>query len=658
VETVELSEGKIIRALGAGWEYERGASTVAGPPPITARVPMSMRPPIRLHGFALPRTAAIAATLAVALAAACPPGATAANYPRLGLYGQIQGTGYPYILGGDRTGPIDAAMCDSVARYDEVILDASPISEYRHDVALALRQRHPGISLLAYVNAEGIWPAQDLDSLVHYPTRFRRLIDSLGGYLYDQNGTQYVQANVNLAKKDAQGHFIVAEQLAALFQDAIVNSGVWDGMFLDCFCDDIRWTENATAHIDYVRAGYPSLDAFAIGWKAGTDTLANRLRRLAGANYVLVGNCGQGIKYASFNGWMRENFPYQNGGDWNANMFRDPGGYFVDEVKFRAPRHNYLFSAASSLFWPFNADNARKVRYGLGSAALADGFGVFGYGAREVGTFNYSTWWYDEYAVDLTTGQSSSHLAHTGWLGQPLTGATQMIWLGPGADAPLNPGFENDVTTDWQFTPNIPGTIVRDTTTAAVGRASAKIHVPNAGVADWQVNVVCVNHIPITANVAVAATFWARASAPRPLGVSAFIPGPNNVAYRAIDLTTEWKRYQVVMTPTLSGNAGVSFAFAAAAGDVWIDDVHFQVGASNLWRRDFQNGIVLVNPSFSTLSVPLERTFRTIAGMRAPSINTGANVNQVTLGPEDALFLIGQDMIPPAAVSDMHVVPR
>jgi hypothetical protein len=618
---------------------------------------MSMRQS-SLHGTSLPRLAALAVTLALAAAAAHPRAASAAGYPRLGLYGQIQGTGYPFILGGNRDGPIDGAMCDSVARYEEVILDASPISEYRHDLALALRQRNPGISLLAYVNAEGIWPAQDADSLVHYPTRFRRMIDSLGGYLYDQSGTQYVQANVNLAKQDAQGHFVVAEGLADLFQNAIVQSGVWDGIFLDCFCDDIRWTENTTSHIDYVRAGYPSLDAFAIGWRAGTDTLANRLRRLAGASYVLVGNCGQGIKYAAFNGWMRENFPYQNGGDWNSNMFRDPGGYFVDEVKFRAPRHNYLFSAASSLLFPFNADNTRKVRYGLGSAALADGFGVFGYGAREVGTFNYSTWWYDEYAVDLTTGHSSSLLANTGWLGQPLGDATQMIWIGSGADAPLNPGFENDVTTDWQFTPNIPGTISRDTTTAAVGRASAKIHVPNAGVADWQVNMVCANRIPITSGVAVAATFWAKASAPRPLGVSAFISGPNSVAYRAIDLTTEWKRYQVVLSPSQSGNAGVSLSFAAAAGDVWVDDVHFQVGATNLWRRDFQNGIVLVNPSLAALTVPLERTFRTIAGTLSPGINTGASVTQVTIGPEDALFLIGDDMIPPAPVTDMHAVPR
>src|SRR5262245_66039370 len=102
---------------------------------------MSKSPSIRLTGTILPRLAALVATFAVAAVAAHPRAASADGYPRLSLYGQIQGTGYPYILGGNRTGPLDGAMCDSVARFDEVILDASPISEYRPDLALALPQR-------------------------------------------------------------------------------------------------------------------------------------------------------------------------------------------------------------------------------------------------------------------------------------------------------------------------------------------------------------------------------------------------------------------------------------------------------------------------------------------------------------------------------------
>ena len=71
-------------------------------------------------------------------------------------------------------------------------------------------------------------------------------------------------------------------------------------------------------------------------WSAATDTMASRLRARAGGSAVLVGNCGRGNKYAWFNGWMRENFPYQQGGTWYSNMLGDVGsrGYLRDEARW------------------------------------------------------------------------------------------------------------------------------------------------------------------------------------------------------------------------------------------------------------------------------------------------------------------------------------
>src|SRR5262245_59597824 len=58
-------------------------------------------------------------------------GALAQSYPRLGRYGRILGNGYPYTTGGVIQGPFDTATLDAVARYDQVILTVTPISEYR-----------------------------------------------------------------------------------------------------------------------------------------------------------------------------------------------------------------------------------------------------------------------------------------------------------------------------------------------------------------------------------------------------------------------------------------------------------------------------------------------------------------------------------------------
>ncbi len=586
---------------------------------------------------------------ALALIGPGTPGtARAENYPRLGLYGSMAGDGYPFWVTG---GAFQDTTFDAVARYDEVILDASPISEYRPEALAELRARHPGIRLFAYVLAHTYWNAYHPDTLVHYPSRYQRLIRSLNGQLYDTAGNEFFLSRVNLAKRDANGRFVVAESLADLFHDVTIRPGFWDGIFLDVYCKNILWMETDSERIDFVRAGYPSLSAFDAAWGAAIDTLGDRLRRLAGPGVVMIGNCGQSTNYATLNGWMRENFPFQNGGDWYQNMFRDVGGYFADDVRFRAPRSNYLFSAMAGSD-PYSATNARKARFGLGSASLGNGYSVFGPADRAARPFPYHMYWYDEYGVELATGRSSPGPQHTGWLGQPLGPYSQMIWLGPGPDAVSNPDFETDVTSGWSFGYIVPATLERDATTAAVGTASAHVTVSAVGSVPWAVGLNAVDQINLNAYQPYSATFWAKAGAPRTITVAA---GP--AAATRIAITTEWRRYQVTLIPQIASTAGLQFFLAEATGDVWLDDVHFQAGVTNLYRRDFQNGIVLVNPSGEVMTAPLDRDYRKLLGTRDPATNDGSIVTQVTVNPSDALFLIGDDRIPPAAVMDLQPGP-
>jgi hypothetical protein len=597
------------------------------------------------------------ACAAAAGSLAFPGAAHAQDYPRLGLYGAIGGDGYPYFSGDLMSGALQDTTLDAVARYHEVILDASPLSEYRKDVLTALRARRPDIRLLAYVTGETIWNPSSTDSLVHYPTLYYRMVRDLGGWLYNSWGGQYSSIRVNLAKRDLLGHFVVAEAIADLFYDAVLMNTTlsptppsWDGIFIDIYCKSILWTETPYEHIDFVRAGYPTLAAFDAAWGVAADTLGNRLRRRAGAAVVMVGNCAQSTNYGTFNGWMRENFPLQNGGDWYQNMFRNVGGYLPDDVHFRPPASNYLFSAMAGSD-PYFATNTRKVRFGLGSAALGGGYGVFGPSDKNARRSPYHMYWYDEYAVDLATGRSSSSLQHTGWLGQPLGPYTQMIWLGSGQDAVTNPDFETDVTSGWSFTHSIPASISRDAGTAAVGSASAHVNVPAAG-NDWAVVLGTAGTLAVSAYQPYSATFWAKASVPRAITLAAGM-----FAATRIPITTEWRRYQVTLVPIDPGTAGLQFYLAEAAGDVWLDDVHFQPGVSNLYRRDFQNGIVLVNPAAQTMTVSLERDFKKILGTRDVITNDGSIVTQATIFPSDALFLIGDDRIAPDPVMDLQPGP-
>jgi len=159
---------------------------------------------------------------------------------------------------------------------------------------------------------------------------------------------------------------------------------------------------------------------------------------------------------------------------------------------------------------------------------------------------------------------------------------------------------------------------------------------------------------------AYAATFWARASTSRSLPVTATLPTGGALASQSVTIGTTWQQYQVILTPATSGHAVLEFFLGTQAGDVWFDDVHFQQGVTNAWRRDFQNGIVLVNPSVFPMQVPLGGTFRRILGTVDPVTNDGTATTTALVPAADALFMIGtaaRDTIPPATIKDARLGP-
>ena len=412
--------------------------------------------------------------------------------------------------------------------------------------------------------------------------------------------------------------------------------------------------------IDFQRAGYASVADLDVAWSAACDTLASHLRRDGGPGFLLVGNGGPSAEHAWYNGWMRENFPNQAGGTWASNILGDSfwRGYLREDADFRPAPHNWIFSAASAIAGQeYNAQSTTAVRYGLASAALGEGVHCFGPSEKNAHLAPYQDWWYDEYAVDLGTGASSQALQNTGWLGPAMGPAYSFIWAGSGSDAVTNTSFESDVTSGWTFNSFAPAsaTLTRDATTAGAGAASAKVHVAVPNTVDWYVSLNSVGKLSLFAGTSYSATFRCKASAPRTLRVVAL----NSGADRLITVDTQWKQYQVVLTPTTTISAGLSFFLGTQAGDVWFDDVHLQAGATSVWRRDFQNGIVLVNPTELPLNVPLETTFRRLQGTHAPSVNNGVLSATTTVPARDALFLLraSLDRTRPAAVQDLHPGP-
>ena len=94
------------------------------------------------------------------------------------------------------------------------------------------------------------------------------------------------------------------------------------------------------------------------------------------------------------------------------------------------------------------------------------------------------------------------------------------------------------------------------------------------------------------------------------------------------------------------------------SGVNWFDEFNASLGAETsppatspwqkgVYRRDFQNGIALVNPKGNgTQTVTLETTYRHISGSQSPSVNNGQTTTSVTLNDRDGIILLRLQSIP------------
>jgi Hypothetical glycosyl hydrolase family 15 len=68
---------------------------------------------------------------------------------------------------------------------------------------------------------------------------------------------------------------------------------------------------------------------------------------------------------------------------------------------------------------------------------------------------------------------------------------------------------------------------------------------------------------------------------------------------------------------------------------------------NGVWRRDFANGIALVNPKGNgPQTVTLETTYKHLSGTQVPSINNGQSVTSVTLNDRDGVILLRTNSVP------------
>jgi hypothetical protein len=346
-----------------------------------------------------------------ARAAAIAPGHD--DYPRLGMYSAIRGNGAPFLRA---NGSLDTLVCREQARWDLVILDAAAPSR-RPDILAALRRYNPGIRVYAYVMGAIYWanphPALG-DTTTDFPWRYWAAVRNTDGILWCRGGRPCGFTNVNVAKP------VTMATLAILIAGDITRSGLWDGLFIDVTCPKIHGIVAGEDTVDLARLGFASVAAFEEAWTRSHRGFLEALRGLSPPGFPIVGNCGPGGE-PLFNGWMRENFPWQNAGPgddpWRANMIRNfygAPGYLTDAERYMPP-------AASWLTWePAGGDstspeNLRRARYTNASATLGEGYASVARHEWERRRF----WWAPENAVNQY-GRATTNRYWRGWLGAPL----------------------------------------------------------------------------------------------------------------------------------------------------------------------------------------------------------------------------------------------
>jgi hypothetical protein len=521
------------------------------------------------------------------------------------------------------------SMVAKIARFDVAVIPASPATETYANRLQQIRSLNPNIVLLAYFPADFMWDGSQLPAGSVYGDCWR-MFQNNDWWLYATDGTPftYFGGTFDLTRPDVQAG------LAGFLWQRVLSTGLWDGIFLDDFCESEYWKQGFNGQlIDENRDGVPDdravLDPL---WKTGTDSLASKLRQLAGPTMPIVGNCSYGSKWSTMNGWMREDFPYQ--GNWTSNMFSAQGGYMVNEQKFRSPHFDFVYATSAAPPNQYSASNLKFMRYCLASTLMGNGYFMFD---PRVDTLQQSSFWFDEYDG---AGRGM------GYLGQPLGDYYQQVASLTTPDLLANPGFEGSFT-PWQ--PYDPvGNIIRDSWQPPVGSASAHAFIPSPTL--YQTTVHLQQNVTLPWG-AWAVTFYARAAVARTIWVSVQqTTSPYTILCNCpVNVTTGWNRYQV--TFVYGGDTvpvALQMQMGVAVGDVWLDDVELQQGASNIYRRDFQKGTVLLNTTSYPVNVPLEQPYWALSGKQDPVTNNGKPVSQVTVQPGDALILVTID---PATVA-------
>lgn len=245
-----------------------------------------------------------------------------------------------------------------------------------------------------------------------------------------------------------------------------------------------------------------------------------------------------------------------------------------------------------------------NMRFGLAMTLMNNGFFIHDFGDVS----SQVAWWYDEYNFNL---------------GQPVTPA-QLVGTAAGSNIVTNGGFENGLSS-WAFSVTSDGsaaaTASADTSTYYAGAASAKIAVTSAGTASYHIDLEQ-DGLSLTAGTEYTVRFWADSTTAQNIVVAMQGGSPSYANYglcNSLNVAPGWNQYSVSFIANTTATDGrLEFLFGNASGTVWLDNVQMSTTPQRLYRRDFTNGVVLLNGTNQYQTFSLESGLSRFSGTQAP----------------------------------------
>ena len=449
-------------------------------------------------------------------------------------------------------------------------------------------------------------------------------------YLLDVNGNKIANWPGNPANYllNLTNPAVVQFMAKYAVQQLTQNGFTYDGMFFDNVQLSIStMTQDCYGNPIQINDNYPgppdapgTLDA---KWSAGMYSLLSQFRQLAPtallsvhANQLppdpraLAIENGDAFVFDAVN--VREgSLPFGTLYDSYQQWFGQGQAPVITAVQSSPPNqiaYGYGYSPLSAALpstVAFGQTWYPNMRFGLGLALMNNGYSIFDFGD----TSSPVTWWYDEYNFNL---------------GAPVAPATQ-IGPGPGPNETINSGFNTNLS-PWVLNLTSDGsakaTATLDQTNGVNGGPAAHISVTSPATVGWHVEFQQSN-LSLTAGQEYEVQFWARASVPLTFQ-AAVQSGTSPYPYygfnaMAVTVGTTWAPYSVYfVSPSTANDAILEFQLGNQVGDLWLDNVQLFAAPTRLYRRDFANGVVLLNGTANTQTISLESGMQRFTGSQAP----------------------------------------